>query len=170
MRAHRTDLLSLAFGLIFLGVAGWWLGAQLFGFVAPAAGWFVAGALLLVGLLGLVGAFRSGHSRATTTDPTGPVRPTGPTTDTGPVPTAPTAPGTATPAETGTGTPVELTSPAWWEPSAGTTAEVDRPRRADEWPDVVTDVPVRAVEDGTAELPGVTRPDDGPAGRERAGG
>ncbi|TWJ25945.1 hypothetical protein JD76_06123 [Micromonospora endolithica] len=62
MRAHRTDLVSLAFGMLFLGFAAWWLLAQILGLVLPPVGWFLAGALLLVGVLGLVGALRSARS------------------------------------------------------------------------------------------------------------
>lgn len=61
MKAHRTDLVSFAFGLAFLGLSVWWLLAQILGLVLPPVGWFLAGALLLVGLLGLLGALRSGR-------------------------------------------------------------------------------------------------------------
>ncbi|MFY1596423.1 hypothetical protein [Micromonospora sp. WMMD737] len=62
MKAHRTDIVSFAFGLIFLGLAAWWLLAQLLGLALPPVGWFLAGALILIGLLGLLGALRSGRS------------------------------------------------------------------------------------------------------------
>ncbi|MEV0809967.1 hypothetical protein [Micromonospora sp. NPDC050200] len=66
MRVHRTDLVSLAFGLLFLGLSVWWLLAQILGLALPPVGWFLAGALLVTGLLGLVGALRSGrHDRET---------------------------------------------------------------------------------------------------------
>ncbi|MEH1054397.1 hypothetical protein V6U89_04175 [Micromonospora sp. CPCC 206171] len=64
MRVHRTDLVSLAFGLLFLGLSVWWLLAQILGLALPPVGWFLAGALVVIGLLGLVGALRSGrHDR-----------------------------------------------------------------------------------------------------------
>ncbi|SCG34296.1 hypothetical protein GA0070560_101256 [Micromonospora halophytica] len=64
MRVHRTDLVSLLFGLLFVGLALWWLLAQILGLALPPVGWFLAGALLLIGLLGLIGALRSGrHDR-----------------------------------------------------------------------------------------------------------
>ncbi|MFY1687873.1 hypothetical protein [Plantactinospora sp. WMMB782] len=69
MKAHRTDGVSLTFALIFLGVAGWWLFAQLTHLTLPAVGWLIAGGLILVGTLGLVGAIRanrSGRQPATT--------------------------------------------------------------------------------------------------------
>ncbi|GIJ23090.1 hypothetical protein Vlu01_37140 [Micromonospora lutea] len=59
MKAHRTDLVSFAFGLLFLALAAWWLLAQVLGLVLPPVGWFLAGGLILVGGLGLVGALRS---------------------------------------------------------------------------------------------------------------
>ncbi|SCE88087.1 hypothetical protein GA0074696_1414 [Micromonospora purpureochromogenes] len=64
MRVHRTDLVSLTFGLLFLGLSVWWLLAQILGLALPPVGWFLAGALVVIGLLGLVGALRSGrHDR-----------------------------------------------------------------------------------------------------------
>lgn len=62
MKAHRTDGVSLVFALIFLALAGWWLLAQRLDLALPAVGWFLAGALILVGVLGLLGALRSGRS------------------------------------------------------------------------------------------------------------
>lgn len=90
MKAHRTDGVSLVFALIFLGVAGWWLVAQVLDLNLPEVGWILAGGLILVGVLGLLGALRSGRSTAAATPPAAPV------TDGGPLPTAPAsaAPGT----------------------------------------------------------------------------
>ncbi|MFG1915626.1 hypothetical protein [Micromonospora sp. NPDC048898] len=62
MKAHRTDLVSFAFGLVFLALSAWWLLAQILGFALPAVGWFLASALILIGVFGLVGALRSGRS------------------------------------------------------------------------------------------------------------
>lgn len=61
MKAHRTDLVSFAFGLVFLALSAWWLLAQLLGLALPPVGWFLAGALILIGVFGLVGALRSGR-------------------------------------------------------------------------------------------------------------
>ncbi len=61
---HRTDLLSLFFGVVFLAVAGVWAGTRYLGldwmFVwrLPDFGWVVAGALVLLGLLGIVASLR----------------------------------------------------------------------------------------------------------------
>lgn len=61
MRPHRTDGISLSFGLIFLFVAVWWAIAQVVTVRLPAAGWLVAGGLILFGAIGLIGAIRSGR-------------------------------------------------------------------------------------------------------------
>ncbi len=59
MKTHRTDGLSLTFGLIFLAIVAWRLVAGAYNVDVPNVGWFVAGALIVLGLLGLVGALRS---------------------------------------------------------------------------------------------------------------
>ena len=61
MKAHRTDIVSFAFGLVFLALSLWWLLARILGLTLPPVGWFLAGALILIGVLGLVGALRSGR-------------------------------------------------------------------------------------------------------------
>ena len=61
MRPHRTDGISLSFGTIFLLVAVWWAIAQVVDVRLPAAGWLVAGGLILFGAIGLLGAIRSGR-------------------------------------------------------------------------------------------------------------
>jgi hypothetical protein len=61
MRPHRTDGISLSFGLLFLLVAAWWAIAQVVTVRLPAAGWLVAGALIMFGAIGLLGAIRSGR-------------------------------------------------------------------------------------------------------------
>ncbi|MFI7247124.1 hypothetical protein [Micromonospora chalcea] len=62
MKAHRTDIVSFAFGLVFLGLSVWWLLARILGLSVPPVGWFLAGGLVLIGLLGLIGALRSGRA------------------------------------------------------------------------------------------------------------
>lgn len=59
MKAHRTDWLSLTFGLIFAAVVAWWLLAQLYDLNLPRIGWLLAGAMILIGLLGLSASLRT---------------------------------------------------------------------------------------------------------------
>jgi hypothetical protein len=63
MKAHRTDGLSLAFGLIFLAAVGWWFFGRTVDIALLQLGWFVAAALIAFGVLGLVGALRSDRGR-----------------------------------------------------------------------------------------------------------
>lgn len=63
MKPHRTDMLSLIFALIFLALAGWWFATRLLGFSLPSMAWLAAGALILVGLLGMVGALTAPRRR-----------------------------------------------------------------------------------------------------------
>ena len=60
MRPHRTDGISLSFGLIFLLIAVWWAITRVISVQLPAVGWLVAGGLILFGVIGLLGAIRSG--------------------------------------------------------------------------------------------------------------
>jgi hypothetical protein len=62
MKSHRTDGVSLTFGVVFLVIAGWYLAARLVELDLPAMGWSVAGGLILLGLLGLVGALRTSRA------------------------------------------------------------------------------------------------------------
>ena len=74
MKPHRTDGISLSFGLIFLLVALWWAVSRVVDVHLPAVGWLVAGALIIFGVIGLLGAIRPGrrvdpepvHATATT--------------------------------------------------------------------------------------------------------
>jgi hypothetical protein len=61
VKRHRTDGLSLTFGLIFLGIVIVWLFNQAVN-VDLNAGWIVAVGLIVFGLLGLLGALRSDKS------------------------------------------------------------------------------------------------------------
>jgi hypothetical protein len=64
MKTHRTDGLSLTFGLIFLVITAWWVVEQAVDPSLPKLGWFVAGALILLGALGLIGAIRGNRAPA----------------------------------------------------------------------------------------------------------
>lgn len=58
MKKHSTDVVSLTFGIIFLIIAGGWLLRHTINVELPEIGWFVAGGLIVVGLIGLAGALR----------------------------------------------------------------------------------------------------------------
>jgi hypothetical protein len=59
MNRHDIDPVSLATGIAFLALAGWWLLDRAIDLKAPTTGWFLAGALLLIGLLGMASALRA---------------------------------------------------------------------------------------------------------------
>jgi hypothetical protein len=61
MKPHRLDGVSLSFGLLFVLVALWWAIAEVVTVRLPALGWLIAGALILFGAVGLLGAIRSGR-------------------------------------------------------------------------------------------------------------
>lgn len=71
MKSHRTDGLSLTFGLIFLAIAGWYAMAQVVILNLPAVGWTVAGGLILLGLVGLAGALRVNRAAPATSPQAG---------------------------------------------------------------------------------------------------
>jgi hypothetical protein len=54
VKPHRTDLLSLLFGMAFLIAAGFWLTTRLVTLDAALIGWLVTGSLVLLGGAGLV--------------------------------------------------------------------------------------------------------------------
>jgi hypothetical protein len=62
MKSHRTDGVSLTFGVVFLIMAGWYLAARLVDLDLPMMGWAVAGGLIVLGLIGLAGALRSSRA------------------------------------------------------------------------------------------------------------
>jgi hypothetical protein len=88
MKRHSTDLVSLVFGIIFLGAAGWWLAAQYVHIDVPHVGWITAAVLIGLGVLGLAGSLRSDRS---STRPTS--APTVQMAASAPVPPAPPAMG-----------------------------------------------------------------------------
>lgn len=59
---HPVDVLSLVFGLIFLGAAGWWLLAEVSSIRVPF-GWLVALSLIVIGAIGLFAAVRVGRDK-----------------------------------------------------------------------------------------------------------
>jgi hypothetical protein len=78
MRRHSTDAISLAFGLVFIGIAGWWLLARYVDVEIPNFGWFVAATLIGIGVLGVAGSFRRERGVAETpAEPDRPAEPAG---------------------------------------------------------------------------------------------
>jgi hypothetical protein len=58
MNIHRTDRWSLWIGLLFLAFVVWWLIGSQLEVHMPTAGLFLAGGLILFGVLGLIGSLR----------------------------------------------------------------------------------------------------------------
>ncbi|GAB4049209.1 hypothetical protein [Catellatospora paridis] len=56
MKNHRTDSVSLFFGLVFLLVAGAFLVGEVTDVELPSLGWFIAGGLIILGVLAVLGA------------------------------------------------------------------------------------------------------------------
>ena len=64
MKRHSLDVLSLVFGLIFLGIAASWIVRHNWNLEMPDAGWYVAGALIVAGLFGIVSTLRPGRNQS----------------------------------------------------------------------------------------------------------
>ena len=62
MNRHETDVLSLVFGLAFLVVAATWIVAKVVDISWLSIGWFFAGGMVLIGLLGVYSAIRPSRS------------------------------------------------------------------------------------------------------------
>ncbi len=63
MKPHRSDPVSLTFGLVFLAIVGLWLARRVLDVVVPRPELVVAGILILFGVAGLLGTLRTGRSR-----------------------------------------------------------------------------------------------------------
>jgi hypothetical protein len=62
MKRHSLDVLSLVFGLIFLLVAGSWITRHSLRVEMPEPGWYIAGALIVAGLFGIISTLRGSRS------------------------------------------------------------------------------------------------------------
>ena len=117
---HRSDLLSLFFGIVFLAVVGWWAASYSFDWGIdwnlPNLGWFVAGALILLGLLGLLASLRRSPDRAPDLPP--------PPAAAGPAP-APAPASTIPPGEAPTEVPLTVRT---FDPEPPMAAEPDADR------------------------------------------
>jgi hypothetical protein len=64
MKRHSLDVLSLVFGLIFLGIAASWIVRHNWNLQMPDAGWYVAGALIVAGLFAIISTLRPGRNHS----------------------------------------------------------------------------------------------------------
>jgi len=65
MKRHDVDLVSLIFGVVFVLGAGAYFASHFLNFSwnIPNGGWFIAGALIILGLLGIGASLRSNRDR-----------------------------------------------------------------------------------------------------------
>lgn len=63
MNKHAMDVVSLVAGAVFLAIAGIWLLFTTVDISLPSFGWLAAGALVIVGVLGIAGALRPTPSK-----------------------------------------------------------------------------------------------------------
>jgi hypothetical protein len=61
MNKHDTDVVSMTFGSIFVGIVALWLLARLVTVDLPPFGWFVATGLIVLGVLGVTATARTGR-------------------------------------------------------------------------------------------------------------
>lgn len=54
MNRHVSDIVSLIFGIVFVGLAAGWMVNQWLALTLPSAGWIAASCLVLFGALGLI--------------------------------------------------------------------------------------------------------------------
>jgi hypothetical protein len=58
MKRHATDVAALIFGSAFLALVAVWALAKTVTITLPSGGWFVAGCLVVIGIVGLAAALR----------------------------------------------------------------------------------------------------------------
>lgn len=68
MKPHGTDLISLTFGLVFLGAAGLWAVSRQVDLDASTVGWLAVAALIVLGGVGITHAIVSSGQRRHTDD------------------------------------------------------------------------------------------------------
>jgi hypothetical protein len=59
MKTRRRDIPAMIFGLIFMGISGWYIFDREHGFDLPVIGWITAGLLILLGIAGIASALRN---------------------------------------------------------------------------------------------------------------
>jgi putative Mn2+ efflux pump MntP len=59
MKTRHPDVPAMVFGLIFMGIAGWYFVDRHDGFNLPSIGWITAGLLILLGIAGISSALRN---------------------------------------------------------------------------------------------------------------
>jgi hypothetical protein len=59
MKKPRPDITAMVFGLVFMGISGWWFLARRDGFGLSSLGFILAGLLIVVGIAGITTALRN---------------------------------------------------------------------------------------------------------------
>ena len=62
MKRHATDVVALSLGCVFLAIVGVWALAKTVTIELPSKGWFAAGLLVVIGIVGLAAALRPNKS------------------------------------------------------------------------------------------------------------
>lgn len=78
MKAHRTDGVSLVFGLLFVLMAAWWALDGFARWTIPNIGWLAPAGLIAIGLLGIVASVRSNRRSPEPVSPASPAYPATP--------------------------------------------------------------------------------------------
>jgi hypothetical protein len=62
MKKHSTDVVALTAGCVFVAIVAVWAVAKAVTIDLPSGGWFAAGLLVLLGIVGLAAALRPNRS------------------------------------------------------------------------------------------------------------
>jgi hypothetical protein len=68
VKPHRTDLISLTFGMIFLGAAGLWALSRQVNLDASTVGWLAVAGLIVLGAVGITHGIVTASQRRRTDD------------------------------------------------------------------------------------------------------